>query len=188
MGLTLVTPPIAEPVTLAEAKAHLRVQHTDEDSYISALIVAATRHVEKVLSKSLMERTWRLTMDAFSDAIELPRGPVQSVTSVTYTDADGVTQTVPASDYTVDLISHRQWVVRNSDATWPTPLDAVNVVSVEYVAGFDTLPAEYEDLKHAIFLLVGHFYHSREAVSDSPKHEVPLAVDALVQPYRFILV
>lgn len=189
MGLTVVTPPTVQPATLAETKAHLRVTHTDEDDYISSLIVAATQHIERIVGISLMERTYRLTLDAFSDYIELPRGPVQSVTSVQYTDEDGITQTVATADYTVDLTSNRQWIVRNSDATWPTPLDAVNVVTVEYVAGYDTLPPDLTDLRHAILLLVGHFYVNREAVNvGNIVNEMPLAVDALIQPHRSIYV
>lgn len=188
MGLTLATPPVAEPVSLEEAKAQCRVRHESDDAYIQGLIRSATRYVEKILGKSLMARTYLLTLDAFTDAIELPRGPVQSVTSVQYADGAGETQTVAASEYTVDLMSSRQWIVRNSDATWPATMDGINAVSIQYVAGFDTLPAEYEDLKHAIMLLIGAWYYQREAVSEKPMQEVPLAVDALIQPYRAILV
>lgn len=188
MGLTLVTPPTADPVTLAEGKAQCRVRHTDEDALITRLISAATRHVERVLDLSLMERTYKLTLDSFADAIELPRGPVSAVSSVQYVDANGDTQTVSADDYTTDLISRRNWVVRNSDASWPSTLDAVNAVSVQYVAGFSELPAEYEDLRHAILLIVGHWYATREAATVDGAKEVPLAVDSLLQSYRTILV
>lgn len=190
MGLTLLTPPTVEPVTLAEAKAHLRVHHDDEDSFIGSLITAATRHVERTLGISLMERTYKLTLDAFADAIELPRGPVSSVTSVQYVDADGVTQTVATDAYSADLISApRQWLVRNSGATWPNTIDAVNAVSVTYVAGYEELPAELADLKHAILLLIGHWYSVRETVNvGNIVSEVPLAFDALVQPHRMVMV
>ena len=186
MGLELITPPIAEPVSLAEAKVHLRVDSDEEDALIEGYIRAATRYVEKGLDISLMERTWKMTLDAFTRAIELPRGPVQSVTSVEYIDPLGVT--VAFTDYTADLISPSQWIVLNKDATIPTTLDAVNVVSVTYVSGFDVLPNVYEDLKHAILLLVGHWYSVRESVSDKVMAEVPLSVDALIYPYRTILV
>lgn len=189
MGLTLVTPPTADPLTLEEAKAQCRVLHDDEDDLISRLVTAATRHVERSLSLSLMARTYKLTLDAFSDAIELPRGPVASVTSVKYVDEEGAETTIDAENYTVDLVSRPQWVLRNSSYAWPSTIDAVNAVSVTYVAGFDTLPAEYEDLKHAIALLVGHYYANREAViAGQQAAEVPMAVDALMQPFRWILV
>lgn len=189
MGLTLVTPPVTEPVSLEDAKAHLRVLHDDEDALIEGLIVAATRHVEKTLGLSLMERTYRLTLDAFSDAIELPRGPVASVSAVTYSDEDGITQTLDDDWYSVDLSSVRQWLVRNSGYSWPALLDGVNAVSVEYVTGFDTLPDSYADIRHAILLLIGHWYTNREAVNiGNITSEIPMAVDALLQPYRVVVV
>lgn len=188
MGLTLVTPPTAEPVTLEEAKAQLNYLADDKDAYIESLIVAATRHVEKVLGLSLMQRTYRLTLDSFSGYIELLRGPVQSVLSVKYVDAAGETQTVATSNYSTDLASSRQWIVRNSDYSWPTTLDGVNAVMIEYIAGYGELPTELADLKHAILLLVSHWFNTREAVTDKPAQEVPLAFDALVQPHRQVMV
>lgn len=189
MGLSIVTPPTAEPVTLAEAKAQCRVKHSDEDALIQQLTVAATRHIERTLSLALMARTYRLTLDQFADSIELPRGPVQSVTSVEYLDADGVSQALPSNYYSTDLVSPSAWLVRNRDSSWPTVLDGVNAVSVTYIAGFDELPAEYADLKHAILLLIGHWYANREAVNvGTSVTELPMAVDALIQPYRKVLV
>lgn len=189
MGLSIITPPTVEPVTLEEGKAQVNYTADDRDEYLTSLIVAATRHVEKVLDLSLMARTYRLTLDAFSDYIELPRGPVQSVTSVGYVDADGETQTAATSLYSTDLASSRQWIVRNSGESWPATLDGVNAVTVEYVAGYDTLPAELADLKHAILLLVGWWFSQREAVNvGNIVNEVPLAFDALIQPYRRVLV
>lgn len=187
MGLTLVTPPTEYPVTLAEAKAQCRIVNDDSDARLTAFIAAATAHVEKTLGVSLMERSYRLTLDAFSDAIELPRGPVQSVTSVQYVDEDGATQTVATSDYTVDLVSRSAWIVRNSDATWPDLLDAVNVVTVEYVAGYDTLPADFDDVKAAILLTVQHWNDLGE-LQDATKAAIPPWFDALLQPHRAVLV
>lgn len=188
MGLSIITPPTAEPVSLEEAKAQVRVTHDAEDAFIQSLIVAATRHVEKVLGLSLMTRTYRLTLDRFSDYIELPRGPVQSVTAVGYIDESGDTQTAATSLYSTDLASSRQWIVRNSGSSWPTTLSGVNAVTVEYVAGYDELPGELADLKRAILLLVGWWFFNREAASEKPAQEVPLAFDALIQTYRRVMV
>lgn len=187
MGLQIVTPPAGYPVTLDEAKAQCRVINSDSDARLTAFIAAATAHVEKILDLSLMTRTYRLTLDAFSDAIELPRGPVQSVTSVAYTDENGDTQTLATSNYTVDLTSSRQWIVRNADATYPSLLDAVNVVTIDYVAGYDTLPAEYDDVKAAILLTVQHWNDVGE-LQDATKAAIPPWFDALIQPYRWVMV
>lgn len=185
MGLTLVTPPTEWPVTLAEAKAQCRVTDTSEDGLIETYIKAATRYVEQTLGTSIAEQTWKLTLDEFSDAIELLRGPVISVDTFQYYDADGLTQTVDAGLYSTDLTSRSQWLVLNSDESWPTVLDAVNAVSVTYTAGMETVP---DDLRAAILLLVGTWYGQRETISDKPVSQVPFAVDALLQTYRMIFV
>lgn len=187
MGLTLLTPATVFPVTLVEARAQCRVTSTDEDTLIEGYVRAATRHVENALSLSIAEQTWKLTLDEFSDAIELLRGPVVSVQSVQYVDEDGVTQTLDADLYTVDLTSDQQWLVRNSDATYPSLLDGVNAVAITYTAGMGTVP---DDLKHAILMLIAHWHSSRAATETGNviPREVPFATAALIQPYRRVLV
>lgn len=184
MGLTLVTPPTEWPVTVEEARAQCRIINADSDARLMGFVKAATAHVETTLGVSLTARTYRLTLDAFSDAIELPRGPVQEVTAVQYVDADGETQTVATADYTVDLVSSSPWVVRNSDASWPTTLNAVNAVTVEYTAGFETVP---EDIKAAILLTIQH-WNDVSQLEDATKAAIPPWFDALLQPHRRVLV
>ncbi len=183
MGLTLITPPTVWPVTVAEAKVQCRVRSSDEDGLIEAYIKAATRHLEQTLGISIATQTWKLTLDEFSDAIELLRGPVTAVSSVEYSDEAGLTQTADPGIYTVDL--EGGWVVLNSDESWPDTLDGVNAVSVTYTAG----TTEDDDLRHAILLLVGHWYSVRETVSvGNTGTSMPFAVEALTQPYRRMFV
>ncbi len=183
MGLTLVTPPTVWPVTLDEAKAQCRVRHSDEDGLLDRLIAAAIGHIEKELSISIAEQTWELSLDAFSDAIELRRGPVISVTSVKYSDADGIEQTVSASDYTTDFTSERPWVVLNSDASWPDTLDGINAVRVRYVAGMAIVPPS---LKHAALVGIQRmFERGADPRSDA---ELERAFESLLQPFRRVLV
>lgn len=188
MGLSLLVPPTEYPVTLAEAKTQCRVLHDAEDGLIQTYIVAATSYVERQLSMSLMSRTYALTLDAFTDTIELPRGPVTSVTSVGYVDQDGLPTTVDSDLYTVDLSSSPQWVVLNSGSPWPTPMSGINMVTVTYVAGADEMPQSMSDIKAAILMMVAHFYANREAASVNEVKEVPLAVDALLMGWRWVLV
>lgn len=185
MGLTLLTAPTVWPVTLEEARAHCRVRSNDEDALIQGYIRAATKMIELSLGISIATQTWKLTLDEFSNAIELPRGPVLSVDSVEYYDAEGAAQTVSTALYTADLSSDPQWVVLNSDEAWPDVLDGVNAVSVTYTAGM----IEDEDLRHAILLLIGHWHGNREAVNvGSSVTSMPFAVEALMQPYRKMFV
>lgn len=185
MGLTLITAPTTFPVTNLEAKAHCRVEDTSEDALIDGLIAAATDYVEQYTGKALMAQTWRATFDEFSDSILLPKNPVQSVTSVTYYDTLGVLQTLSSDNYTVDLESDPAWIVINADATWPDLADGVNMVRIDFVAGYATVPAS---IKHAILLLVGQWFEHRSAVADKAVSAVPNAVEALLTNYRNLLV
>ena len=185
MGITSATPPTTWPVTLDEAKAQCRVRHDDEDGYIEGLIRSATRYVERNLSRSVAVQQWLLSLDAFADNIELLRGPVQTVVSVEYVDVDGAMQTLDDDAYTVDLGNDRQWwIVRNEAASWPSVMDAINVVQITYTAGYDEAP---DDIRQAILLLIGHWYSAREAAAEKPSKAVELAVDELLQSYRWVL-
>jgi uncharacterized phiE125 gp8 family phage protein len=179
MGYRLITPPAATPVTLAEAKAQLRVDHADEDGKIEALIAAATSYLDGrsgVLGRCLVTQTWEITLDAFpAEEIEIPLGPVQSVTSLTYVDTAGATQTVSASDYYLDTTSPTAWVM--PEITWPDTMEAANAVTVRFIAGTavaDVPPA----IKHAALLLVSTWYDDRAGTG------MPPAVDALIAPFR----
>lgn len=177
MGLNRTVAPASYPVTLEEAKAQCRVTSSDEDTKLNNLIAAATTRVENMTGLSLITQTWELTLDEFSDAIELPRGPVQSVTSVQYVDPDGATQVLAASVYTLDDKSNPQWIVRNADSSWPQILDGINAVTITYVAGEASLPEGKNDLKHAILLLVSYWYDERMGEGE------PMAVKALLEPF-----
>lgn len=175
MGLTQITAPAVEPVTLEDAKAFCRVTHDSEDSIFLGFIKAARQHIEEMLNRSIAERTYLLTLDAFSDRIELPNGPVTSVTSVEYIDRDGATQTVAATEYSLDLADARPAVVINSGSAWPSTLDGINVVSITYEAG--ELPDKGDDLWAAILFQVQHFFMREEG-------ETAPVIERLVAPYR----
>jgi uncharacterized phiE125 gp8 family phage protein len=185
MGLKLITPPATTPVSLAEAKAHVEYEDTDRDALITGLIQAATDYVEQFTGKALVSQTWRLTLDGFSNTIALPKGPVISVSSVQYFDANGDLQTVGAGDYMVDTVSDPAWLVLNSDASWPAVVDGINAVSINFVAGYTILPAS---IKQAILLLIGQWFDNRSATSEKAMTEVPYAVESLLRPFRPMLV
>lgn len=182
MRQMLVTPAASQPVTLAEAKAQCRVQHSDEDGFIEGLIAAATEHVEKQTGRAILPQTWRLTLERFSDEITLPQSPLRSVTSVTYIPPVGAAQTLASSVYAVDATSTPGRIVLATDQEWPETLDSVNAVTIEYQAGYTTAPAP---IKHAILLLVAHWYANREAVNvGNITSELPMAVNALLTNFR----
>jgi uncharacterized phiE125 gp8 family phage protein len=181
MGLKLITAPTDTPVTLAEAKAQCRVEDDSEDTLMTGLIAAATDYVEQYTGRAIMAQTWELTFDEFADSIALPKGPVTSVTSVNYYDINGDVQTLAASNYTVDLVSDPQWVVKNSDASWPDTVDSINTVVIRFVCGYAVVPPS---IKHAILLLISQWFDNRAAVTDKAMIAVPNAVEALLTNYR----
>jgi uncharacterized phiE125 gp8 family phage protein len=181
MGMKLITAPTDTPVTLAEAKAQCRVEDDSEDTLMTGLISAATEYVEQYTARAIMPQTWELSLDGFEDSMALTKGPVTSVTSVKYYDLNGDIQTLDPLNYTLDLISDPQWVVKNNDASWPATVDSINVVTIRFVAGYATVPAP---IKHAILLLISQWFDNRAAVTDKAMIAVPNAVEALLTNYR----
>lgn len=176
--------PVTEPVHLDEVRDHLRVDITDDDTLIEALITAAREYVEQASRRALVTQTWRYNLDQFpaADEIELPRPPLKSVTSITYRDSDGTTHTLASSVYEVDTDSQPGRVRLAYGEDWPSDtLAETNPVRITFVAGYgdaDDVPKRW---KQAILLLVGHWYENREAVMvGSIPREIPFAVESLI--------
>lgn len=160
MGLSLITPAAGSPVTLAEAKAVCGIEGSAHDALLALLMPAAVDHLAEWLGTPLGVAGYRLTLDGFSDAIELPKGPVNAVSAVGYLDAASAPQVVSPAVYSLDLVNTPQWVVRNSDASWPTVLDAVNVVTVDFTAGYGATIALPAGLKLAVLGLIKHWFEN----------------------------
>lgn len=163
MKWTVSTGPALEPVTLAEAKAHLRVDHNEEDSLIAGLITAARRKAEQETGRCLTAQTIKAYWDAWpaSNTLELPLYPVYSVTSVKYLDETGTLQTWASANYTVDSIGMSCRIVLNPDADAPQAGKYPNAIQVEYVAGDSTAATVPQEIKQAILLGVGLLYEYR---------------------------
>lgn len=184
----LVTPPTVEPLSLAEAKEHLRIEHSVDDGFINTLIIAAREYTEKVLWRALINQTWEIVLCAFPvfDYITLPKGPLQSVTSVQYLDVNGTLQTLSASVYEVDTKSKYGRVLLKYQQSWPSYLSRWNAVTVTYVVGFgadaDNVPVT---IKHALKLLISQMYEHRvPEVTGTIISAVRLSYDALLAPFR----
>lgn len=159
MGLTLITPAATEPITLAEVKALCRIEDSGFDTELGLLLPAAVSALQEWTGAQLGAATWKLVLDKFSDAIELPVGPVLTVPAFEYVNTAGATVSVDPALYSIDLVSDPQWLVRNTDASWPATLDAVNTVLVTFTAGYTdvTIPA---GLKLAIAALCKHWFEN----------------------------
>jgi uncharacterized phiE125 gp8 family phage protein len=188
MALTKITDASVEPVTLAEAKAHCRIDTSDDDAYLTTLITVARTEAENRMQRTLMTSTWRLLLDFFPDAIRLPMPRVIGVTSLQYVDLDGVLTTLDPSMYSVDVGSEPGWVVPAWDQEWPDTRAQINAVSVLYTAGYGTSAALVPaPLRQWILLAVGEMYEQRERGADKPSvpHQF---VDGLLDTYRILAV
>lgn len=186
-GSVLVTAPTVEPITVADAKAHMRIGHNEDDALIAALITASRRLCETITRRALITQTWDLYLDAFpaGRAIQLPKSPLQSVTTVTYTDEDNTTTTFASTNYVVDTVSVPGCVVLTPSADWPSVnLWSVNAVKVRYVAGYGVATAIPETVKLAMKMVIGHWYEHREVQIESVPHTLELAVHALLSTER----
>jgi uncharacterized phiE125 gp8 family phage protein len=172
MGLRPITPPSVEPVTLAEAKLHLRVDHTDDDTLIGLYIEGARQFTEKFTARALVTQTWELVIDQFPlSEIMIPLPPLQSVTSIKYDAPNGVEQTLATTGYDVDTASQPGWVVPATSG-WPSTIDAINAVRIQFVAGYspttdsppDLVANIPSNLKTAILLHAANLYANRESV------------------------
>lgn len=187
MRYRVVTPPAAEPVSLAEARANARIDTAADDVLISALIVSARESAEHELGRSLITQTLALSLDRFpaGGAIELPAGPVQSVESLTYVDPAGITQTLPGAQYRLDSTSRysSHWLRLVTGATWPAVQQRANAVEVLYVAGYGIASAVPQAIRQWILMSVGDMYANRERSAEKPVVEHGFA-RALLDPYR----
>lgn len=194
MSLSLFAEPATEPILLADAKLHLKVENTDEDALIDSLISTARRSAENQTHRALITQTWDLNLDRFPTCFEIPNPPLISVTHVKYYDSSGVLQTVDASDYIVDAPAGPQClpgrIALAVDASWPTAQTRINAVTIRFVAGYGDAGDVPEDIKAALKLIVGHLYANRESVVITQRgsivQEMPQAAEWLLGPYMLV--
>jgi len=184
MPVKIITEPTFEPLTLQEAKDHLRVTHALEDSLITMAITTAREMAESYTQRALCAKTLEYYGNCFGYIIELPYPVVSAVTSVKYDDTDGIEQTLSATEYDVHLVSEPALVVRAYGKTWPAIRDQLNAVRIRYVAGYTSHAATPSPIKSAMLLIIGHLYENREELSNVKLEEMPLGSKALLNPYR----
>lgn len=207
MPLQLVFPPAEEPVSLAEAKLHLRVDFSDDDALITSLISAARQAAETITGRQFVTARWKLVLDRFpgpsrmgvpaglpfslpGHAILLPKCPVQSVFAIQHLDMAGFTQTMPPAEYTVDTACEPARVTPVFGRIWPIALPQIGAVSVTFDAGYGPAASVPEGLKSWIKLRVGSLYAHREEVALLTRGSVaPLPfIDGLLDPYQVVTI
>ena len=186
MPLNEGTAPTSEPITLVEAKAHLRIDIGEDDGYIEDILIPAARlAVEAFTRRQLFTATYDLYLDSFpgSGEIRLPRPPLASITNIKYLDADGDEQTEAATVYTADTYSEPGRIYLAYGQSWSATRGVRNSVYVRFVCGYTTVPAH---LKHATAMLVADMYEQREARIEMVKVEDNPTVERLLWAWRFM--
>jgi uncharacterized phiE125 gp8 family phage protein len=214
LNLQMITGPVVEPVSLAQAKNQLRVDFPDDDALIVGLITAARVYAERAMRRAIFNQEWQRTLDFFpiwsggttvnptdrgswmyysqywnAVRIDLP-GQVSSIVSISYLDPSSGQQVVlPASDYILDPTSIPGRIVPAQGMTWPVQeLYAPGSVQILYVTGSygDGVAKNAcpQTIVQAILMLANHWYHHRSAVEDGQMKEVPLAVKALLDCHK----
>ena len=195
-SLTRQTQPAVEPVTLSEAKAHLRVDTTADDAYISSLISAAREWCEQYLDRSLVHTQWVLRFDKVPPDgtmdIELPRPPMATAgtataVALTFTYENGTTATYSTASYRVDRNGVPGTVKTLYGQTWPPHLQDDNAISVTWWGGYGasgtSVPAA---IRHAMLMLVCFWYENRSTVLvGSTSKQLEFAVESLLSSQKW---
>lgn len=191
-SVSVSSQPLVEPVTLAEAKHHCRVDSEADDAYIASLITAARQYVEAYMDEALIHQRLVMRMDGFPPEIELPRPPMaasgtHTAVEITYTlNETGQTATLTTSEFRVDR-NTRPGVIRTPyGKSWPAFLSDYNSVTVSWWAGRGADgTAVPQGVKNACLWLIGHWYERRMAAEASSMTEIPFGVRALLDAARW---
>jgi uncharacterized phiE125 gp8 family phage protein len=184
MPAILVTPPAGEPISLAEAKAHLRITHNEEDALLGALIQSARRVAEARTGLLFLTQRWTVFRDDWPDdgVIEIPLAPVNAVEELAVFGEEGEKAVIEPSHYVADLASRPPRLMLRGSRQWQRPGRALNGIGLSLAAGFGATPDSVpEPLRQAVLRLVAHWYAHRGEEAPPP---VPSGVEALIQPFR----
>ena len=187
MALVMTSAPAAEPISLAEAKAHLRVDGDEEDALISSLILTSRLHIEAALGIALVTQSWRLVLDRWpkSASVPVPVHPLQAVAEVRVFAADGTPDVVAAQSYIVDVASTPGRIIR-AGASWPPPGRAAGGIEIDFTAGYGADATSVpQPIRQALLLLVAHWYEHRDPIEiGAAETAIPQAVSRLLAPFR----
>lgn len=190
MALRISVPSEFEPLTLEQAKAHCRVDFTDDDDLIRALVASARQRVESGTKRALCYRTYQQFFDGgFPAQIRLGIGPVQEVVSITYLDDDGTEQTLASSLYRVALKGDTCRIEPAFGEAWPSVYPVLEAVTVTFRAGYTvpggspTLPTACpEELVLAVKLILAHWYENREeTIVGTSAQSIPMGAAGIIQ-------
>ena len=185
MTYVRTTSPAAEPLTPAEVKAHLRLDGSEEDALLAALVATAREHLERETGLCLMAQAWRLHLDDWpaDGIVRIAKSPVREIQSITVFDHAGAPLDVPPGDHLLDGAGRpaRLWLRHP-----PPPGRAMNGIEIDFAAGYGEAGTDVPDtLKRAMLMHVAHMFAYRGAISpDRQPAGIPDGYERLVAPFR----
>jgi uncharacterized phiE125 gp8 family phage protein len=180
---------VTAAVSTSDLKTHARIYHAQDDAYIATLVLTATQCIENEIRRALITRAFSYQLEEFpaSGQIILPRSPWLSVSSITYTDTAGATQTLASSNYHAYSVDNIGRVVLKSTSSWPDTLGTGALdVTVNFTAGYGAASANIPAaLRHAVLLQAAHLYDNRSSVNiGNIVNEIPFTVQRLIVQYH----
>ncbi len=187
MALIFRSGPSVEPVSVSEAKAHLRLETDGDDTLVASLILTSRLHIEQALGLALITQEWTYVRDRWPRGGELilPLRPVQAVSAARIFAADGTFQLLDAADYLLDGQGTPARLIA-AEGTWPVPGRAAQGIEIDIRVGFGDAASDVpRPIRQALLLLVAHWYEHRDPIEiGSLEAAIPSAVSELLMPYR----
>jgi uncharacterized phiE125 gp8 family phage protein len=187
--VSVVTPPaspIPSLISLADLRAFLAISDAENDANLTRAAKGAVAMIDgrEGIGYAVLTQTWRLTLDCFPPVIILPGAPIKSVTSITYVDGDGYSQTLNLADCRIELGIEPATIIPAYGLYWPTTLAITGAIKIDYVLGEETGATVNARLMDCICLIVGMRDKFTEAVGSADLRALPFGVQAMLDDFR----